>query len=277
MKRVILFLVIASAMPERATSQIQKRGEGLARIVQQYTSSDSFFDSDLKAGPIRTNSIYMTNLYAEYGFTDRFTASVLLPVFVRTTVNSLQYNQTGNTESGSSLNSFGDSEINFKYAIRNKMPVEIVGYVALGLPFGKKGTIGSETDLHTGDGEFNQLIGIQARQAFSAFHILGYVGYNNRTKEFSNDIRYGFEAGYRHEKFRVSVKFTAIESLFNDTAPVTLNGIFSNHKEMFAPGTELVYHVTKAIGIVASADFIVAGRNTLNAPMFGLGVQLLKR
>jgi len=216
----------------------------------------------------------MTNLSGEYGISNRLTAFVVLPVFVRSTINKLQFNQSGNSTSGSSLNSVGDAELGVKFGFRKKLPVQVFGFAVLGLPFGKKGNVGTETNIQTGDGEFNQLIGVQLLQSFSHVHISAYTAFNNRTKDFSNEIRYGVEAGYTHDKFNLRIRFSAIESRFNDIALVSLNGIFSNHREVFSPGAELVYYLSKKIGVFASADFIAAGRNTLDAPIVGLGVQV---
>lgn len=258
-------------------AQVHERGKGYLRLSQYYINANSFLDSDSKPQPIRTNSYYFTNLCFEYGVTSRLTVRVLFPAFVRTTVNSLQYNQSGNTSSGASLNSIGDTEIGVKYAIRNKMPLQIIGYAVLGVPLGRKGNIGTETDLHTGDGEFNQMAGMQLRQTVSAVTLMGYVAFNNRSKNYSNEIRYGLEATYRSKRFDGLVRISAIESLFNDTAPVALNGLFSNHREIFSPGVELRYKLFNKISLVASTDFIAGGRNTLKAPLFGFGVQFTKQ
>lgn len=276
MIRVLLITAFTFLSINVAFSQLLEKGEGWVRVSQQFISSNSYFDPDEQAMPIRTNSLYITNVQGNYGLSDRLTASLLLPVFVRTTINEVQFNQTGNTIPGASLNSIGDAEIGARFTFRKKLPVQIIGFVALGLPFGKKGGVGLDTDLQTGDGEFNQLIGIQLRHTFSSFHVEGYTAFNNRSEDFSSEIRYGFEAGYTANKIMITARLNSIESLFNDTAPVSQNGIFSNHRELISPGVEVLYNFSKRFGVFASVDFIVAGRNTLNAPLFGVGLQLKK-
>jgi protein XagA len=256
--------------------QVQEPRQGWIKVSQQFISSNSYFDPDEVAATIRTNSLYLTNLSAEYGITDRLTATAFFPVFVRSVINETQFNQTGDIVPGSSLNSVGDAEIGLKVSIRKQSPIQIMVFGTLGLPLGKKGKVGLDTDLQTGDGEFNQLIGVQLRQVFSSFHIQGYTSYNNRSKDFSNEIRYGFEVGYTNNKLMFTANFNAIESLFNDTAPTSQNGIFSNHREVFSPRVKIQYLISPKIEVFSSADFIVAGRNTLNAPLFEAGIQLNK-
>jgi protein XagA len=258
-------------------AQLLTKGNYQVRVSQQYTTSNSFFDSDEESIKIRTNSISSTNFSFNYAVTDRFTIHTTVPVFVRNTVNRIQYNQSGKTEPGLSLNSFGDAEVGLTVNMFKKLPFHTVGFVTVGLPFGKKGKVGLDTDLQTGDGELNQLIGVKIQKSFSSFFINGYTSFNNRSKDFSNEIRYGFEAGYTGNKFNLTTRFNTIESLFDKTAPVSQNGMFSNLRELVSPGVEVLYKFTKRIGVFGSADFTLAGRNTLNAPLFCFGIQLIKK
>jgi hypothetical protein len=78
---------------------------------------------------------------------------------------------------------------------------------------------------------------------------------------------------YQGNKIGAQIQFNAIESLFNDIAPVSISGIFSNHRELFAPGLELNYALSKAFSTFIAGDFIIAGRNTLRAPLWRAGIQ----
>jgi protein XagA len=253
------------------------KGNYQVRVSQQYTASNSFFDSDEESIKIRTNSISSTNFSFNYAVTDRLAICTTFPVFVRSIVNGIQYNQSGTTEPGLSLNSLGDAEVGLIINLFKRLPFQTVGFVTVGLPFGKKGNVGLDTDLQTGDGELNQLIGVKIQKNFSSLFLNGYTSFNNRSKDFSNEIRYGFEAGYLGNKFNIIARFNAIESLFDKTAPVSQNGIFSNHRELVSPGVEVLYKITTHIGIFGSSDFVLTGRNTLKAPIFCFGIQLRKK
>lgn len=271
---IIAFITVAWAP---GFAQPLTKGNFQVRFNQLYTASNSFFDSDEESIKIRTNSFSSTNFSVDYAFTNRFTIHATVPVFVRSTINGLQYNQTGKTEPGSSLNSVGDAEVGVKVNLFQRLPFQTIGFAILGLPFAKKDKVGLDTDLQTGDGEFNQIVGVKLQKYFSLFFVNGYTSFNNRSKDFSNEIRYGFEAGYIGNKFNVTARLNAIESLFDKTAPVSQNGIFSNHRELVSPGIEVLYKITKRVGVFGSTDFVIAGRNTLNAPLFGFGVQLRGR
>lgn len=244
------------------------------QVSQQMVRSDSFFDSDSNPVTIRTNAVYLTTFSGELPIGNRAIAHFTMPLFARATVNGVQFNQSGNTQEGASLSSLGDAEAFVRVLLRKKLPVKVEALLGIGIPFGKQQSVGSETGLQTGDGEFNQFVGVQVMQTAGAFNLAGYVIVNNRSRDFSNEIRYGFSATYQSKKYKAIMRFSAIESLFNDTAPVALNGIFSNHREIFSPGVEVHYHISKRLAAVASTDFAVAGRNTLNAPLLSLGVRL---
>ena len=275
--RLLFITALITAVWAVGYTQPLTKGNYQLRFNQQYTASNSFFDSDEESIKIRTNSFSSTNFSVDYALTNRFTIHATVPVFVRSTINGLQYNQTGKTEPGSSLNSVGDAEVGVKVNLFQRLPFQTIGFATLGLPFAKKDKVGLDTDLQTGDGEFNQIVGVKLQKYFSSFFVNGYTSFNNRSKDFSNEIRYGFEVGYLGNKFNVTARLNAIESLFDKTAPVSQNGIFSNHRELVSPGIEVLYKITKRVGVVGSSDVVIAGRNTLNAPLFGFGVQLRGR
>lgn len=272
---LLLILFYVQFISSHGQGSIQKRGTGWVQIEQYFTRSDSYFNSVSERISIRTNALYMTSLSSEYGITNRITAIIIFPFFARSTVNELEYNQTGNTESGTSLNSLGDTDVGLRFSIRQKFPVQVNGFITFGLPFGKKGSVGTETDVQTGDGELNQISGIELRHYFLSLKLTasGYVAFNNRAKNFSNEVRYGFGIGYKADRLFVAARLSVIESLFNDTAPVSLNSIFSNHRELVSPGVEVDYRITNKISLLATGTFVVSGRNTLAAPAWTFGIK----
>jgi hypothetical protein len=259
--------------------QLPPTGAGWLRLGQQVIGSNAFFDSNEDIVPIRTNMLYTSSLSGEYGLSDRFSVTVNFHFFVRTTINNIQYNQSGEIEQGRALNSIGDSEIGLRARLFNVSNLTALGFVKLGLPLGTKSTIGTDSDLQTGDGEFNQLAGLQLLLAVAneKLFISGYCALNNRTENYSDEIRFGFSANYYSDKFTVMAKFNVLETLFNDTAPVSLNGIFSNHREFVSPGVEVMFRPFPCIGIFTSVDFYPSGRNTLAATDFSTGLELMIR
>lgn len=274
----IIFLIILLGLTLKLRAQVQVQGKGWLRLSESITSSDSYFGSGPNSEKviIRTNSYYITALSSEYGINNRLTIFGSLP-FVRVVVNERQYNQSGISEPGGALNSLGDADAGIKYALRNKLPVRVIGFISFGIPLGRKGDITSEANLQTGDGEFNQLIGFQLQHEIGKFFISGYASFNNRLKEYSNEIRYGLEAAYLSNSIQVKARYQAIESLFNESGINALNGVYSNHREVFYPGIEFTYNLSEQIGIFSSVDFIIAGRNTLTAPVWSIGIQIKRK
>ena len=275
MKKCMLVLLIfycGAAVGQEVRQQPQ--GEGWLRLSQAVIHADQFFDSNEERLSIRTNAIYTTSLSGALGLSGRLTATLYFPFFVRSTINKLQYNQSGKTEAGNALNSLGDSEIGLVYGFRGHKPFQINGFLKLGLPLGKRTKVGTERDLQTGDGEFNQLIGVQLYYApGDRYFISGHVAFNNRTEEFSDEIRFGFEAGYKIKKFQAVGRIAVKESLFNDSAPVSLNSVYSNHQEYISPAVEVWYALRGSLSIYSSAAFFPIGRNTLTSPWYEAGLQ----
>jgi len=255
--------------------RLNPKGNGWLRVGQSILGSNEFFDSNGDKVSIRTNFLYTTSLSGEYAVTDRYSVTGYFPFFVRTLINNIQFNQSGQLEPGRVLNSFGDSEVGLRAKISSNSRVQVVGFVKLGLPFGTKTTIGTDSDLQTGDGEFNQLAGMQFLLGLAQYKIFlsSYVAYNNRTKNYSDEIRYGFSVNYCSNNFFAVARLNSLETLFNGTAPVSLNGVFSNHREFVSPGAEVTFRPSSSIGIFTSIDFYPLGRNTFAAADFSIGLQ----
>jgi protein XagA len=227
---------------------------------------------------IRTTSLYTTSLYAEYGLSDRLTAILYLPFFVRATLNEVQYRQSGRVDEGEMLNAIGDTDISFKYSLIKDKPIVVSTTVLLGLPLGETRG-GASGILQSGDGEFNQMLRVDGSHSFypKPLYASAYIGVNNRTKNFSDDFRAGAEVGYTFKNKLVTIlKFDLVQSFFNGSTLVADNGIFSNNTEYVSPSVEFAYVVNNNWGVSASAGFALAGRNILAAPNVGLGIFVKK-
>jgi protein XagA len=255
----------------------QPKGKGYFKLGQSYLLSPQYFDGNgdiLDLTP--SYGFFATSIYAEYGFTDRLTGTLYFPFFSRAIKNELRFNQSGRTESGASLNSLGDTDIAIKYGLIVNKPIVVSISVVLGLPLGDNSP-NNVNLLQTGDGEFNQMLRVDASHSFnsSPFYASAYAGFNNRTKGFSDEVRFGAEVGATFGKFIPILKLNVVSSLFNSD-PSVANGssIFSNNTEFVSPTVELNYQVTEKFGVSGSAGFAVAAKNILASPNLGLGVYL---
>jgi hypothetical protein len=278
MKKIVslsfLFLIVAFD-GQAGGGWPQARRQGYAKLGQSAIQASNIYDASGNVIPITPSTgIFTTSLYGEYGITNRFTAILYLPFFVRTIQNELQYNQSGMVEEGDELNSFGDTDISFKYGLVVNKPIVVSATLLLGLPFGNSG--GGKTGvLQTGDGEFNQMLRIDVSHSFypRPLYTSAYTGFNNRTNGFSDEWRAGLELGYTvKQKLTLIAKLSVVQSLFNGSESVPSNGIFSNNTEYISPEIEVAYSCKPNWGISFSIGGALAARNILAAPNYGIGI-----
>lgn len=167
MKKIInlISLLTLSALSFAGGGWPQPKGSGYYKLGQNWIIADSFYGPEGDIVGIRTTSLYTASFCGEYGITKRMTGILYFPFFVRNTLNEEQYSPSGTIVSGEALNALGDTDIAFKYGLIVDKPVVLSATLLLGIPLGK--TAGGEGGiLQTGDGEFNQMIRIDASTSF---------------------------------------------------------------------------------------------------------------
>jgi hypothetical protein len=249
------------------------KNKGYVKIAQNVIRSAYFFDGTGEVIDIPTISLYTTSIYAEYGLTDKLTAIVYLPFFVRSTLNEIEFQQSGNTIEGDDVSSFGDTNIGFKFGLFQNKSVVVAASLTFGLPLGSS-EVSSESVLQTGDGEFNQLLKVEASHSFypKPYYATAFVGFNNRTQGFSDEFHAGGEFGITLNKFVAIIKAYNVSSLYNGNAGENgANGVFANNTEYFSFTPELVYQFSEKAGMAASSGLAFSGRRILAAPNFSLG------
>ena len=254
----------------------QPKGSGYFKFSQSYLLSGKYFDGNGNIIDLTPSYGYFaTSIYGEYGFTDRLTGIIYLPFFARAIKNELKYNQSGITEPGASLNSFGDTDIALKYGLIVNKPVVLSASILFGLPLGDNGATNANA-LQTGDGEFNQMVRLDISSSLhpKPIYVSGYVAFNNRTRGFSDEFRFGAEVGLTLKKFIPIIKLNVVKSLYNGDVAASENGIFSNNTEYVSPTLELNYQATDTFGISGSGGFAFAAKNILASPNWSLGVYM---
>jgi hypothetical protein len=237
--------------------------------------ANSFYQPDGTLVDIRTVSLFTTSVYGEYGFTNRLAGVVYAPLFVRSTLNNVSYTSGRPTEAGDYVNSVGDVDVGVKYELVKKGPVVVAIGLTLGLPLGE--TAGGDTGLlQTGDGEFNQLLTVEASRAAGNFYVTALLGVNNRTSNFSEEFRYGLEVGYTFGgKLLTQLRCYGVESFKNGTdAGEASNSLFANDIEYLSVTPEVAYALTDRLGVTASVGLALRGEKILADPNYGVGVYL---
>lgn len=249
-------------------------GHGYLKLGQRLISARYFFNLDGDVIPITTTRVWTSSLYAEYGLSERLTLKAYAPFFFRTTLNEVRYLQSGRIEPGDALSSFGDSDLGVSYALIKDKLFVLGTTVMLGLPLGNPG--GGETGLlQSGDGEFNQLVKLEAGYSFypKPVFINGSLGFNHRTRGFSEEFHAGFDAGIML-KDRVTLIFKSylVRSFRNGSAPAAGTGLFSNNIQYLSFGPEVNVRLGKHLGLSGGVYGAQAATNVLAAPSFDLGV-----
>lgn len=247
------------------------KGEGFYKLDYTLIQTNKVFDYSGSIVPFRTLGNHTLGFYGERGITNKFTVQAYVPFLVRNVLNQTQSRQTGRVlEQGIATNNIGDIDIAFRYALpTGKIPVS--ASLLLGLPTGNSN---QSSGLFTGDGEFNQMLKISTGVSKSKWWAQGGVGFNNRTKNFSDEIRYDGEFGYKlfHEKLFTIFKLAGVESFNNGQATESSTGLFSNNVEFLSPGLELLYFIKPKLGLSFRSAGAIKGQSVLAAPSFSIGV-----
>lgn len=255
---------------------------GFFKLSQWWVVADKHFTDSGLLDPNITSAIYNTSLYAEFGFTDRLTGVLYFPFYSRALFNNTISGTTGELlEPGEAINSIGDTDIGIKYGIIVNKPVVLSASLTLGLPLGIDNG-GSNGTLQTGDGEFNQLIQMDAGTSFGLgkvnLYSAVYAGFNNRTNGFSDEFRFGLEGGATFAKTGLTaiLRLYGIRSLKNGTASEMPNStsIFANNSEHLTFSPELAYQFNDKWGVSASMAKAISGKIIFANPAYSFGVFL---
>jgi len=259
----------------------QPKGKAYVKLSEWWTSSDQHYTDVGLIDPNVTLGIYTTSIYAEYGITNRLTGTIYFPFFSRALINNTVSSTTGEVlNAGDAINGLGDTDISLKYGITGSgSPIAVSASVLFGIPLGND-LGGKDQNLQTGDGEFNQLIQLDAGSGFNLGSLSAYVNahiaYNNRTSGFSDELRYGVEAGVAtlDSKLWLIGRLNRVDSRKNGTLGNNSTGtsIFSNNAEFTSLGAEVSYKINDKLGFSAGITGAMNGRIILAAPSYTVGV-----
>lgn len=255
----------------------QPKGNGFLKLNQFAMRANRYFNPEGDLIDVRPKiSVYTSSLFLEYGITSKLTGVVYFPFYSRVTLNRFQ-KLDGTIDSGDEINSMGDADITLKYGIVTDQPTVVSIALTAGIPLGDPNG-GRTESLQTGDGEFNQMISLDISHSFYPFpaYLSINAGVNNRTKNLSDEFRYGFEAGYTHKNWLTFLtKLYGVTSLRNgDQATSPNQGLFSNNVEYLAVSPEVIVDVQNHYGFTANVSVAVSGQQILASPSYSIGAYL---
>lgn len=232
----------------------QPKSEGYFKLSQWWTVSDQHYTDSGLIDPNITTGFFSASIYAEYGFTNRLTGIVYAPLFARTYTNN-QVSATTNQVllNGEAISGLGDFNLSLKYGITapaNGLAVSAT--ITFGLPLGKE-LGGTQENLQLGDGEFNQILTIDAGTGWNLGKTPMYAGFKNRNNGYSDEIRLGVELGaqFFNQKLWAIGRVKAVESRKNELNSELQNAtsLFANNSEFTAYELELAYNINPSLGI----------------------------
>jgi hypothetical protein len=280
MRNLLLVLIIASSTLLSASPWPQAKGDGYFKLYEFWLRFDEHYTSTGQLDPNATLGLYNTALYAEYGLTDRLTGIINLPFYSRNVVNDQVSGTRGNILiPGEAIGGLGDTDIALRYAITKPgAAFPVAATLTLGLPLGEDAG-GALNNLQTGDGEFNQMLAFSAGKSIgNNAYATASFGINNRTNGFSDEFRFGIEAGVSVANKRLWFigRLTGSESFQNGetAASFSSTSVFSNNAEYLSLGGEINLYITKKLGVSAGAAAAVSGRVIAAAPAYSAGVFL---
>lgn len=260
----------------------QPQGKGYFKLSEYWIVYDQHFTDAGVTDPNVTTGIFNTTLYAEYGIVDRWTATLNFPFLSRNYTNNVVSASTGEVLiPGEALNSIGDTDLGIKYGLNkpgSKLPMALS--LVLGLPTGNPAA-GTQGNLQTGDGEFNQVLQFDIGRSFdvgkkSSGYATAYAAFNHRTNGFSEEIRVGVESGVAvlDRDLWFILRLANWESLKNgQTAEtITSTSIFANNQEFTSFTVEAAYYIKGGFGVSAAFGGAFRAEIVAAAPSFNVGL-----
>lgn len=259
---------------------LEKKGNGYFKLSAWSLEAGQHYTNSGKIDPNATRGIFNLNLYGKYGLSDNWNVIAYIPFYVKSYQNNQVSQITNETLlKGEEFNSFGDMDLGVEYRLFKKSKYAFSTTLTLGIPSGdNKG--GSDGSYQTGDGEFNQIIRFNAGASFflfkHSFYAKSYLGFNNKTENFSDEVRAGIETGtsFFGSKLFLLLRSNMVNSLRNGSlnASNSSGSIFANNVEFISIGGEVAWKFTKKIGLSFAYNSAISGKVIYAAPSYSAGV-----
>lgn len=280
MKTLVLFVssLLLSVSVFAGGGWPQLKGKGYFKLNQFWIVANQHYTSTSNIDPNGTRGSYFTNIYGEYGISDRFTGIVYWPFYARSTVHEQVSGTNGQTITpGDAINGIGDMDLSIKYGLTPGKRIAVSASLLLGLPLGQSSG-GVDGTLQTGDGEFNQMLQLDAGTSIKVGNLYPYanvfVAFNNRTNGFSDEFRYGVEVGLEYKFLFAVVRMHGVHSFKNGELNFNTAGtsLFANNAEYLAITPELAVKFSDAWGVSGSIGTAVWGKLIFAKPTYSVGV-----
>jgi hypothetical protein len=280
MKLLLSLLFFHLTLSLSQAQWLKEKGDGYYKIGTWSLLADEHYTNNGKIDPNATRGHFNSSLYAHYGLSNKVNLIAYLPFFVK----NYQFAQISQTIVGKeyeprrTFNSIGDFNIGAEIKLSNSTNWNFSTTLVLGIPSGKE-VGGFDGSYQTGDGEFNQQLQVNIGKSYSlgnqSFYLKTYLGYNNRTKGFSDELHSFVETGTQFWKNKLLLisRIHWIKPLYNGFLDAsTANGtLFANNIESFSMGGEAAFTFGSNWGIALGATAPVFGKIVFKGTSFSGG------
>jgi len=276
---IFILLITISNITYAGGGWPQPKGKGYFKLSEWWVIADQHYTTNGMTDPNITSGLYNTTFYGEYGLTDRFTLIANIPLLSRSVINNQVSLVNGEVLfEGDAINAPGDIDLTLKYGFLNISGISISSSLTFGVPTGVTSG-GNDGLLQTGDGELNQMLRIDAgiplggNESFSAYSNV-YFGFNNRVKGFSDEYRYGAEAGIGvlGSKLWLTGRLDIIKSRMDQADGPIDGSFFANNAEVTSVTAEISYQFNHRLGVSVGYGTAIDGRIVYAAPSYTVGV-----
>lgn len=275
LRRILFFTLVIIMTDALAGGGWPQKKKGYFAKLSEYTIiSKYYFASDGTVIDIPRSSYFGTQVYFEYGITDKLTAIGNIPFFARSSKEATKDGLGMILDPAESINSLGDIDLAFKYGFYQNNGWALATQLTVGIPLGENNG-GNSGMLQTGDGEFNQMIEMHLSKSLKNNAYMSLTaGFNNRASNFSDEFRYLVEGGKQFGKFWGILRVNGVKPV-DETSEITPNyGVFGNRVEYLGISPEISYSANDNFGVAFGAGFAAYGKNLLASPSFSIGIYL---
>ncbi len=275
---VSVILLLPVFMPDAlAGGWTRQQGTGYYKLRFQLIRADMFYEPNGNKTPITPLGDYTISFYGEYGITDRLTGIGYVPLYKRITLDRVVGRPSGIVYfPGDETSGIADIDLGVRLGLVRQAPTVLAVAVMFGIPVGDEN---QPNGLLSGDGEFNQLVALEAGHSFHPLPMFATarIGFNNRTRGFSDEFHYGAQVGYTLNRLVTLILHArGVESLRNGDNTVIggMNGLYANNQQYLEYGLEGIYLLSDAYGVSLGVDTATRGRNVLSALKFSFGLSM---
>jgi hypothetical protein len=271
-KKIFFFIIVLLCITSEifAGAWTQKKSKGYFQIGSQFVSADMAYNSNGDKFDIPKFSDVTLNLYGEFGLTDNLTLLANLPFF-----RSLQSDPDSGSTEKLKNSGISDSDLGLKIKLFERNQSVISATALFGIPTGK---IDNVSGLWTGTEEWNQMLILEYGHSFypTNLYFSGFIGFNNRTRGFSDELRYSFEAGYFfiENKLLLILRINGINPLRNGSnLPMGGRaGLYANNQKFLAYGPEIHYFLKNGFGFNARIESGTGVQNAASSIVYKIGI-----